>query len=108
MSHVDPVTGEPYEQLKPSKDGNPAPSADVAPAARPAPQLGEEMDAETSARVLRRLRLVLSTMAVVLGLATIVVTLAAGGGATARGILLGGVLALMGGARLYLTLRHNA
>lgn len=66
------------------------------------------MDDETAARVLRRLRIVLSSMALVLGIATIVVTVAYGGGATARGVLLGGVLAAMGGARLYLTLRHDA
>lgn len=72
------------------------------------PEPGIPMDDETAQRVLRRLRIVLSTMALVLGLATIVVTVASGGGATARGILLGGVLTAMGAARLYLTLRHDA
>lgn len=56
---------------------------------------------------MRTVKLVLSALAVLLGLATIVVTLAAGGAATSRGILLGAVLALMGSLRLYLTLRHD-
>jgi hypothetical protein len=56
---------------------------------------------------MRNAKIVLSTLAVLLGLATIAVTVNAGGGATARGILLGGVLAVMGALRLYLTLRHD-
>lgn len=59
------------------------------------------------ARTLRIVKLVLSAFALVLGLVTIVVTIAAGGGATARGILLGAILALMGLLRLYLTLKHD-
>lgn len=58
--------------------------------------------------MIRNLKLTLSALAVLLGMATIVVTLVAGGGVTARGILLGGVLALMGALRMYLTLRHEA
>lgn len=58
--------------------------------------------------MIRNLKLTLSALAVLLGLATIVVTLAAGGGAAARGVLLGGILALMGALRMYLTLRHGA
>lgn len=100
VSHIDPVSGEPYESQKAS-------TAEPQRDAQPAPQLGEPMDAATAAAVMRRLKIVLSAMALVLGIATIIVTIAAGGGATARGILLGGVLALMGGARLYLTLRHE-
>ncbi|MBI5311453.1 MAG: hypothetical protein HZB14_10590 [Actinobacteria bacterium] len=65
------------------------------------------MSEQTAAAVMRRLKIVLSTMALVLGVTTIIVTIAAGGGATARGILLGVVLAGMGGARLYLTTRHD-
>lgn len=96
MNHIDPVSGKEYESQKPST-------------AEPkrAPQLGEPMDEATAKAVLRRLKIVLSVMALILGVATIIVTIAAGGGATARGILLGGVLAVMGGARLYLTLRHE-
>ncbi|MBI4897195.1 MAG: hypothetical protein HY827_02385 [Actinobacteria bacterium] len=56
---------------------------------------------------MRNAKIILSALAVLLGLATIVVTVSAGGGATARGILLGAVLALMGSFRLYLTLRHD-
>ncbi len=56
---------------------------------------------------MRNAKIILSSLAVLLGLATIAVTVTAGGGATARGILLGGVLALMGALRLYLTLRHD-
>ncbi|MFY9488946.1 MAG: hypothetical protein WAP35_09670 [Solirubrobacterales bacterium] len=56
---------------------------------------------------MRRAKVILSSLALVLGLATIVVTLTSGGGATARGVLLGAVLAVMGSLRLYLTLRHD-
>lgn len=57
---------------------------------------------------MRNVKIVLSALAMLLGLTTIAVTLAAGGGMLARGILLGAVLAVMGGLRLYLTLRHDA
>ncbi|MGH2907098.1 MAG: hypothetical protein ACRDKI_10075 [Solirubrobacterales bacterium] len=57
---------------------------------------------------LRKVKIGLSTAALILGLATIVVTLTHGGGAQSRGILLGAVLAIMAGARLWLTMRHNA
>lgn len=56
---------------------------------------------------LRRTKLILSSAALILGIATIIVTLASGGGAQSRGILLGGILALMAGLRLFLTLRHD-
>lgn len=56
---------------------------------------------------MRRVKIVLSTLATLLGLTTIVVTVAAGGGALARGVVLGAVLAVMGGARLFLTIRHG-
>lgn len=56
---------------------------------------------------MRNAKIILSLLAVLLGLAAIVVTVTAGGGVTARGILLGGVLALMGALRLYLTVRHD-
>lgn len=82
-------------------NGRSARRPDAASGAVEAPEVLPE------ARTLRMVKLVLSALALVLGLATIVVTLAAGGGATARGILLGAVLALMGSLRLYLTLRHD-
>lgn len=56
---------------------------------------------------LRKIKLVLSSAALILGIATIVVTLVNGGGVQSRGILLGGILALMAGLRLFLTLRHD-
>ena len=49
----------------------------------------------------------LSSAALILGIATIIVTLTNGGGVQSRGILLGGILALMAGLRLFLTLRHD-
>lgn len=55
----------------------------------------------------RELKVVLSLAALLLGLATIVVTLANGGGIASRGILLGAILALMASMRLYLTLKHR-
>ncbi|MGB0890452.1 MAG: hypothetical protein ACPGWS_09230 [Solirubrobacterales bacterium] len=55
----------------------------------------------------RQAKIVLSVAAMLLGIATIIVTIANGGGVAARGILLGAVLALMAGIRLFLTLRHN-
>lgn len=62
---------------------------------------------EAPAARLRTIKLVLSSAALILGIATIIVTLANGGGIQARGILLGGILALMAGLRLFLTLRHD-
>lgn len=56
---------------------------------------------------LRQTKIVLSLLALVLGIATIVVTLTNGGGPTSRGILFGGILALMAGMRLFLTVRHH-
>ncbi|MFY9468972.1 MAG: hypothetical protein WAP37_02520 [Solirubrobacterales bacterium] len=56
---------------------------------------------------MKKAKIALSSLALVLGLTTIVVTFGAGGGVLARGVLLGAVLALMGGLRLYLTLRHE-
>lgn len=54
----------------------------------------------------RRTKLALSSLALLLGLVTIVVTLtSSGGGITSRGVLLGALLAVMAGARLALTLR---
>lgn len=56
---------------------------------------------------MRNLKIALSSAALVLGLLTIIVTLANGGGLAARGILLGAILAVMAGTRLFLTLRHH-
>lgn len=56
---------------------------------------------------LRQTKIVLSFLALVLGIATIVVTLTNGGGPTSRGILFGGILAVMAGLRLFLTVRHR-
>ncbi len=56
---------------------------------------------------MRSLKIALSSAALVLGLLTIIVTLANGGGLAARGILLGAILAVMAGMRLFLTLRHH-
>ncbi|MBK5229583.1 MAG: hypothetical protein JJE27_00255 [Thermoleophilia bacterium] len=56
---------------------------------------------------MRNVKIVLSSLAMLLGLTTIAVTFAAGGGILARGVLLGAVLAVMGGLRLYLTLWHE-
>ncbi len=56
---------------------------------------------------MRKAKIVLSSAALLLGLLTIVVTLANGGGLAARGILLGSILAVMAGMRLFLTLRHH-
>ncbi len=56
----------------------------------------------------RRTKLVLSTLALVLGLATVIVTLTADGGSvTSRGVLLGLILMLLAGTRLTLTLRGD-
>jgi len=57
---------------------------------------------------LKRTKIVLSSAALVLGIATIAVTFEAGGGIQSRGVLLGAILATMAGLRLWLTLRHNA
>ncbi|MFY9264476.1 MAG: hypothetical protein WAO61_03500 [Solirubrobacterales bacterium] len=56
---------------------------------------------------MKKAKIILSSLALMLGLTTIIVTFGAGGGVLARGVLLGAVLALMGGLRLYLTLRHE-
>ena len=62
----------------------------------PVPEPGPPLDP------LRKLKVTLSLAALVLGLATIVVTIANGGGIAARGVLLGAVLALLAGGRLFL------
>jgi hypothetical protein len=51
---------------------------------------------------LRKLKVALSLAALILGLATIVVTITSGGGIAARGVLLGAVLAALAGGRLFL------
>jgi hypothetical protein len=51
---------------------------------------------------------VLSAALLVLGLVTIVVALAGGGGALAVGVLLGVLLALLGAGRLYLSRPRSA
>lgn len=56
---------------------------------------------------MRRVKLTLSSLAMALGLLTIVATIAQGGGIGARGVVLGAVLAAMGGARFFLTYRHG-
>lgn len=56
---------------------------------------------------LRQTKIILSSIALILGIATIIVTITSGGGPTSRGILLGGILALMAAARLFLTTRHG-
>ncbi len=57
---------------------------------------------------MRKTKLVLSSLALILGFATVVVTLTTDGGSlTSRGVLLGAVLMLMAGARLVLTLRGD-
>lgn len=71
------------------------------------PEAGAEEPTAARPDRLRRSKIVLSSAALALGVATIVVTIANGGGIAARGILLGAVLALMAGIRLFLTLRHN-
>ena len=73
---------------------NPVPN----PVPEPAPPLSP----------MRRTKVVLSLAALILGLSTIVVTLTHGGGIAARGVLLGAILAVMAGLRLFLTLRHGA
>ena len=50
-------------------------------------------------------RAVLTTLAVVIGVAMIITTIAAGGGPLSRGILLGVLFAAAGGIRLYLQTR---
>lgn len=57
---------------------------------------------------MRNVKLVLFGAILALGLATIVVTIANGGGITSRGILFGGILCLMASIRIYLSLKHNA
>jgi hypothetical protein len=57
---------------------------------------------------LKLVKLVLFGAILALGVATIVVTLANGGGITSRGILFGGILCAMAAVRLFLALRHDA
>ena len=57
---------------------------------------------------MKAVKLVLFGAILALGLATIVVTLANGGGITSRGILFGGVLCAMAALRIYLSLKHDA
>ena len=49
--------------------------------------------------------LILSASMVLIGVALVVTTLAAGGGAGARGVILGVVFVAAGGVRLYLQVR---
>jgi hypothetical protein len=51
--------------------------------------------------------LVLSAAMTLVGIALVVVTLANGGGALARGVLFGVLFALAGAGRLYLTWRRD-
>lgn len=76
---------EPTEQTKPNQEAGESPA---------------EMP-------LRRTKITLGAAAMALGLATIVSTIAHGGGIRATGVLFGAILAAMAGLRLYLTLRHN-
>lgn len=62
----------------------------------PVPEPGPPIDP------LRKLKIALSMAALILGLSTIVMTVANGGGIAARGVLLGVVLALLAGGRLFL------
>lgn len=71
------------------------------------PQFQNPVPEEAPADRLRTTKLVLSSAALILGIATIIVTLTNGGGVQSRGILFGGILALMAGLRLFLTLRHD-
>lgn len=57
---------------------------------------------------LRAVKIVLFFVILALGIATIVVTLANGGGVGSRGILFGGVLCAMALLRIYITFRHEA
>ena len=66
-----------------------------------------ETPAPAESSRLRQTKIVLSFLALVLGIATIIVTLTNGGGPTSRGILFGGILALMAGMRLFLTVGHH-
>jgi hypothetical protein len=69
--------------------------------ANPVQRSGPPMDP------LRKVKAALSGAAMILGLSTIVVTIAHGGGIAARGVLLGAILAVMGGLRLFLTVKHS-
>lgn len=60
-----------------------------------------------SPKTLRNTKLVLSTFAVLLGIASIVSTFVNGGNVTSIGVLLGAILIVMGSIRIYLTLRHD-
>jgi uncharacterized membrane protein HdeD (DUF308 family) len=51
--------------------------------------------------------LVMSVLMVVIGIALLVRTLAAGGGAVATGVILGVLFIAAGGARLYMQLRER-
>lgn len=57
---------------------------------------------------IRNVRLVLFVAIFVLGLATIIVTLANGGTITSRGILFGAILCAMAAVRIFLSVKHNA
>jgi hypothetical protein len=57
---------------------------------------------------MKAVKLVLFGAILALGLATIVVTLANGGGITSRGILFGGVLCAMAALRIFLSIKHDA
>lgn len=57
---------------------------------------------------LRRVKVFLFCAILVLGLATIAVTLANGGSWNSRGILFGGILSLMALIRLYITFKQEA
>lgn len=60
-----------------------------------------------SPKTLRNTKLVLSTFAVLLGIASIVSTFVNGGTIGSIGVLLGAILIVMGSIRIYLTLRHD-
>lgn len=57
---------------------------------------------------LRVLKLILFVAIFILGLATIIVTIANGGSWTSRGILFGGILCLMAAIRIFLSAKANA
>jgi hypothetical protein len=57
---------------------------------------------------MKTVKMVLFGAILALGLATIVVTLADGGGLTSQGILFGGVLCAMALIRIYLAVKHDA
>ena len=57
---------------------------------------------------LRVVKLILFVAIFILGLATIIVTIANGGTFTSRGILFGGILCLMAAIRIFLSAKANA